>query len=148
MERWILNRMSYAPKEVAVRTHYFHLSLVLLLGGSACGSTQAPEPTSLEQVARSQTALSAGVLPGYTHTLTNSRFRIGQGVSLEVNAPNLQRWRGSLGAFASDPTNGWSMALLDSGSPTGPYMLDETAQNAAVKAYFIAAGIPADQIGG
>jgi hypothetical protein len=122
------------------------ISLSVLLLSGACGSNRTPEVDSAP-VAHSVAALSA-VLPGYTHDLSHSRFSIGQAVNLELNTPNLQRWRGSRGAFASDPTNGWCMALLDSGSPTGPYVLDEAAHNAAVKAYFIAAGVPADQISG
>jgi hypothetical protein len=59
----------------------------------------------------------------------------------------MQRWRGSLGAFAIDPGNGSACALLDATSPTGPYNLDEASNANNVKSYFVSAGLPADQIG-
>jgi hypothetical protein len=86
------------------------------------------------------------VVPGYVHTLDRSRFKIGKAPTLELSSPLLQRWRGSFGAFAVDPTNGLAMGVLDHDAPAGPYMLDAAGQSAKVKAYFIAAGIPADQI--
>lgn len=83
---------------------------------------------------------------GYVHGLPASRFRIGVGVATELDTPAIVRWRGSLGAFALDPTNGWTMALLDSTSPVGPYILDAGTHEAAVRAYFVSAGIPEDEI--
>ena len=80
------------------------------------------------------------VVPGYVHTLDRSRFKIGKAPTLELSSPLLQRWRGSFGAFAVDPTNGLAMGVLDHDAPAGPYMLDAAGQSAKVKAYFIAAG--------
>ncbi len=85
-------------------------------------------------------------LPGYVHNLSASRFAIGQTTAIEVATPQLTRWRGSLGAFAADPTNGWSMATLNADSPQGPYNLDPVDHGAKVKAYFVGAGLPAEQV--
>ncbi len=95
---------------------------------------------------QSGTSQSSAPARGYVHDLSRSRFKIGQNISLELDSPQLRRWRGSLGAWAIDPTNNWSMGLLDAAAPTGPYILDEAAHGARVKAYFIDAGLPADQI--
>lgn len=113
-------------------------------------STTASEPESGQLPAPTvhvQAATSASVVPGYVHRLAVSRFKIGQAVGLEVDTATLQRWRGSYGAFALDPTNGWTMAVLNADSPTGPYILDDAVQGAQVKAYFVGAGLPQDQVG-
>jgi len=83
---------------------------------------------------------------GYVHDLTRSQFKIGPNPTIEIDEPTLRRWRGSSGAWAIDPTNGRSMGILDAGAPHGPYILDEAVQGERVKAYFIKAGLPADQI--
>jgi hypothetical protein len=74
-------------------------------------------------------------------------LRIGTGVTVELSTAKLVRWRGSLGAFALDPNSGWAMGIVDAATPHGPYIIDEPTHRAAVKAYFINAGLPADQIG-
>ncbi len=125
------------------RKHARWVSLLTALPPLIDCSSRAPAE-SLGYV-QAATVVSA-TLAGYTHTLDRSRFRIGQAVSLEANIATLQRWRGSLGAFALDPTNGWSMAVLDARTPPGSYILDADAQGSKVKAYFVAAGLPADQI--
>lgn len=108
----------------------------------ACSSSGPPEPAG-----RAPTSTAPGpVLAGYVHSLGNSRFRIGQDVSLETSGPTLRRWRGTAGAFASDPTNGWSMGVIDAEASGEAYLLDEAVQSAMVKAYFVHAGIPETQI--
>jgi hypothetical protein len=110
---------------------------------SGCGSqTPAEGVYKLSQA----TTVAPAMIPGYSHEISRSRFRIGQGTALETSTPTLQRWRGSLGAFAHDPTNNWSMAELSAGSPSGPYILDASTHNQMVKSYFVSAGIPEDQI--
>jgi hypothetical protein len=89
---------------------------------------------------------SSAPAPGYVHDLGRSRFKIGQDAKVELDSPQFRRWRGSLGAWATDPTNNWSMGLLDASAPTGPYILDESVHSARVKQYFIDAGLPADQV--
>ena len=87
------------------------------------------------------------MVAGYVHSVGASRFKIGQNTVLETNSPQIKRWRGSLGAFSVDPANGAAMGQLDATSPKGPYLLDEASHGAAVKEYFVGAGIPAGQIG-
>jgi hypothetical protein len=119
-------------------------AMLLVLCG--CSSQNVPT-TEIGHVLQSVTVDVGTQIPGYVHDISRSRFRIGTNTLVELNGPTLKRWRGSLGAFAVDPSNGWSMALLDATSSTGPYITDEPTQRAAVKAYFIDAGLPADQIG-
>jgi hypothetical protein len=90
----------------------------------------------------SETAVAAG----YIHDLSRSQFKIGLNATIEIDTPTLRRWRGSFGSWAIDPTNSWSMGILDAVSPHGPYILDEAVHGERVKAYFIKAGLPADQI--
>lgn len=103
-----------------------------------------PPAHSSESARRRTTAESA--LPGYVHTLSASKFTIGASVDLELNTSTLQRWRGSLGAFAVDPSNGWCMAILDATTPMSAHMTDDTAQASLVRSYFVSAGIPGDQV--
>jgi hypothetical protein len=128
---------------VAVRFVARFGSVVAVVCLAACGRSEEPE-----QVGRSVQAVvtAASVVPGYSHTLGCSRFRIGQSVTPEISAPDFQRWRGSLGAFAVDPSNGSVKAILNADSPRGPYILDEATQGAQVQAYFVGCGLPADQI--
>jgi hypothetical protein len=124
----------------------------LLIAGSmalavACSSSRAPELAHEVSQAATAADAAASVLPGYSHTLATSRFKIGTNPTLELNTPQMQRWRGSLGAFAIDPGNGSACGLLDAKSPKGPYEVDETTHGNNVKSYFVAAGVPADQIG-
>jgi hypothetical protein len=113
---------------------------------AACASRVA-EPTENTNSAVASVPSGSSV-PGYVHALSNSKFRIGQGATIELSNSQIQRWRGSLGAFAVDPGNGAAMGVLDAKTATGPYILDEATHNASVKAYFISAGIPAQQIAG
>ncbi len=115
--------------------------LPLILGAIAfCAScnSQHVEPVQLPA--------PPGAVAGYIHDISRSQFKIGQNRRIEVDRPTLRRWRGSNGAWAVDPTNGWSMGILDASAPTGPYILDEADEGQRVKAYFVKAGIPADQV--
>ena len=122
------------------------IALVGCFAGASAGCSSSRQPEPAKQGAESVASAQA-VLVGYTHGLSASRFKIGQNVGLELSTPQIQRWRGSLGAFALDPSNGATCASLDATSPTGPYELDEATHAANVKAYFVRAGLPADQIG-
>ena len=92
------------------------------------------------------TAAQSGAYPGFVHEVSRSRFKIGSAPMLEVDTPKFRRWRGDLGAWAIDLTNGWSMGIVNADTPTGPYDLDEVAHGQQVRAYFVAAGLPEDQI--
>jgi hypothetical protein len=117
---------------------------VLSLG---CSSERALEPTGAAAQALTSDDAGSDILLGYAHSLSASRFRIGQNAHIEKNTPQIQRWRGSLGAFAIDPGNGSACALLDSTSATGPYGLDEPTQAINVEKYFVGVGLPLDQVG-
>ncbi len=114
----------------------------------ACASRVAEPTDTTNQAATVASRGSGSSVPGYAHALSKSKFRIGQNVTLELSNSKIQRSRGGLGAFAVDPGNGSAMGVLDATTATGPYILDEATHNAAVKAYFISAGIPADQVAG
>jgi hypothetical protein len=119
------------------------LRLVCLeLAVSITSCTSVPE---LERTGRVAQAVSADV-PGYVHDLSRSHFRIGQNVSLEVATP-IQRWHGTLGTFGIDTTTNMVYASLDAQTSTGPYILDEATHATRVEAYFVGAGLPADQVG-
>jgi hypothetical protein len=105
-----------------------------------------PDAGTTTPTAISEKAGEGSAAAGYVHDLSRSQFKIGLNAKIEIEAPTLRRWRGSSGAWAIDPTNGRSMGILDAGAPHGPYILDEAVQAERVKAYFIKAGIPADQI--
>jgi hypothetical protein len=126
------------------------IACVVAVSSVGCGADRAPEPSGTTGQALASSAADAqasSVIPGYVHTLNASKFRIGQNPTLELSTGVLQQWRGSLGAFSTDPTNGWSMASLDSTTPRGPYIVNAATQNAAVRDYFLTAGLPADQVG-
>jgi len=119
----------------------FLVAGLVLLGGCA---KDAPKSVSVsEHLLASSTAMP---IAGYIHSLSQSRFRIGQPTTLEVNLPTLKRWHGSFGAFAIDPTNNAANAIPDADSPTRPYLLDVPTHNQMVKDYFIGAGLPANQV--
>jgi hypothetical protein len=109
----------------------------------------AAAPTPLLAATGAGAATDAGTaVPGYVHDLSRSLLRIGTGVTTEPNSGRLVRWRGSLGAFTLDPNSGWTMGVIDGTTPHGPYLVDEATHSATVKAYFINAGIPSNQVGG
>ncbi|MDC0746044.1 hypothetical protein [Polyangium mundeleinium] len=61
-----------------------------------------------------------------------------------------QKVVGSEGVFATDSTNGAVLAIPNSGAhalSVGPYSISASEHNDRVRTYFVAAGIPADQIG-
>ena len=130
-------------------TQLVQLTLAVAIGAFGaigCGSPAVEPGTTTGAEPASASAPHASTVRGYAHTVEASRFRIGDHPFLEVDAAKLQRWRGANGAFARDPSNGWTMALLDANAPTGEYELDEARHQAAVRAYFVSAGIPEDQI--
>jgi len=128
-------------------TTVFPKAIMVLACFEVACSSRVAEPTETTKQASVITSSSSSV-PGYVHALSNSKFRIGGGVTIELSNSQIQRWRGALGAFGVDPGNGMAMGVLDATTTTGPYILDEATHNAAVKAYFISAGIPADQVAG
>jgi hypothetical protein len=121
---------------------------------SLCACSTAPqEPaiatlTSTHDVPMVANVGSASVpqfVTGYVHSLAVSKFRIGDAPSLELNTSAIQRWRGSLGAFAVFP-NGFAQGVLDATTTRGPYILDTDTHNMMVRNYFLNAGVPSDQV--
>lgn len=112
----------------------------------ACGSRASEEDA--DSVGVASASLVSTSVQGYVHDLGHSKFRIGSGVGVETESSTLKRWRGSNGAFATDPTNGWSMAMPNARAAKGPYLLDKQSHGDAVRAYFVQAGVPEDQIAG
>lgn len=115
---------------------------------SACSVVPEPTQQSLRASQPLAATAVAAVIPGYQHTLAQSRFRIGTPVAVDENDAHIERWRGPFGAFAVDPSNFAAMGIPDADAPVGPYGLSESAHNALVLAYFENAGIPANQIAG
>jgi hypothetical protein len=129
------------------KTNLFGSLLTVIWGCSNSPAEPIAEPKiGATTLAASASSTTATAVPGYVHTLSASRFTIGESVFQEVNLPTMHRWRGSLGAFGLDPSNGLAMGILDKGSPRGPYMLEPATQGALVKAYFVDAGVPSDQV--
>lgn len=92
----------------------------------------------------------AGGAAGYQHGLKQSHFLIGK----EPQAVKESGWSkeaGSEGAFAISLHNGVAMALPNAHAQQerkSEYTMDPSQHNQEVLKYFIAAGIPRDQIGG
>ena len=74
------------------RTCFLILGAVLVGGCAKIGAQ-----SSLTGERRLATVTAGAPIPGYTHSLSRSRFPIGQAPMLEVNMPTLQRWRGVFG---------------------------------------------------
>jgi hypothetical protein len=136
-------KMSRAESDTV--TLVLALQYVLCFGtiaASSAGCNVVAEPEAFSRVAQAD---SMGV-PGYVHELSRSRLRIGQGTTIETSVP-IYRWRGTLGAFAKDPSNGFVFASIDATTAHGEYILDESSHASRVRSYFVSAGLPADQIG-
>lgn len=88
-------------------------------------------------------------LPGYTHTLAHSRFDLGSLVG-EIDESGMHKVIGTDGTFATELASGAVVATHDDvpfpDPRTGVYPGDADAQNAAVRSYFVTAGLPEDQI--
>ncbi len=117
------------------------LALTVVIFG--CGTDV--EPTQPRQE-RATTDLGA---VGYEHPLAKSRFAIGNDAHTEVNSLGMQRDVGSEGVFAFHLTTKGSKAVPNATSsakqaPSFTGTGDEHA--AAVKAYFVGAGLPVDQV--
>lgn len=83
---------------------------------------------------------------GYQHTLAHSRFPVGTGAIVKDEF-NMHKVVGSEGVFATR-ASGMATALAnsDSAARRGTPIGDNAAHNDAVRAYFVSAGLPADQI--
>ncbi len=116
---------------------------VVCIDAPAISQSKVAESSALETAGTQQ---GVAVLPGYVHELSRSRFRIGEKPAIESETPTLRRWRGAGGAWVVDLTNGSAIGVVNAKTLRGDYILDEATQAQKVKAYFIEAGLPADQI--
>ena len=123
------------------------LYVLVFTGGLGCSEAPAELTSEVGPASHRATRQAAAPIPGYIHSLAVSKFRIGQSPAIEVDSPTFRRWRGSLGAFAVDQSNGLAMGVLDATSSTGPYVLDTPTHEQMVQSYFISAGLPANQVG-
>jgi len=112
---------------------------------------EAPPPAStraLTEAIVSPSSSAAVTIPGYQHQLQNSRFNPGS-PSAAVTESGFNKIVGPTGTFATNVINGTVIALSNAGSPAmlaAPLGSGET-HNAAVRSYFVNAGLPDGQIG-
>jgi hypothetical protein len=112
-----------------------------LLAGAACGDAKQPEKAT-------QGLTAALQISGYHHSFQSSRFKPGDGI-LSISDMGFSKLVGSNGVFAEDQINGWVLATPNGGAPSTmrpPYSVSATDHNNRVLAYFIAAGLPQDQV--
>jgi hypothetical protein len=123
------------------------LSMARTIGAAVFMVTMVQAGHTAETQPEAETkAAKSGEYPGFVHDVSRSRLKFGSTPVMEVDTPKIRRWRGDLGAWAIDPTNGLSMGIVNADAPTGPYELHEVSHNLQVRAYFVAAGLPEDQI--
>lgn len=119
--------------------------LTAVAGLGACSTT--PESlTSAPSVKSTPSGLND--VPGYVHNFSRSRFRIGEKV-LELSEFGFDKRVGSEGVFATIRETGWVLAIPNASSPAtlvGPFSSSPDANNAAVRRYFVDAGLPEAQI--
>jgi hypothetical protein len=121
--------------------------------GTGCGSQVPPEPdSSTSRSDKTGTNRSGntpvGDTPGYVHHANASKFHLGANTSLTSDG-YLERTVGDEGAFTLEPIKGVSLAILAAKAPVAqrpPLTTDGDAHNAAVRAYFVTAGLPESQI--
>jgi hypothetical protein len=132
------------------------LFFAALLASATCASPLIAQGPSAGLV-----GADAGGAPGYVHSLERSRFVTGG-----TNARELRRVEehgfakvvGPDGVFATNLRNGLVIAVQSGGANKGEargkeaatagYVMDPDQHNQQVVDYFVAAGVPKDQIGG
>jgi len=119
------------------------VAAVGLLLASACSKPQAEVSTKRKAVTEGTT------YPGYTHVLAKSKFAMGSVVTNRSEF-GIQKSIGETGVFGTVEQTGWVLATPNADSPSRSVAALSTSpdvHNTAVKNYFTAAGLPADQIG-
>ena len=103
------------------------------------------------QDSRVGTALTAAPnIPGFSHTFEHSRFKPG-GAPSAISDMGFSKLVGTNGVFSVDEVNGWVLATPNGGAPSTlrpPYPGTAADHDARVLGYFLASGIPKDQIAG
>jgi hypothetical protein len=117
--------------------------LVLL---AACATTEVRQGPPVGPI-----AVDEGGAVGYQHGFERSRFAIGT-IRRHVKEFGLFKEVGADGTFAVDAANGSVTAILNAPPPERQqpvwYTLGFERHNAMVVEYFMASGLPRDQIGG
>ena len=119
----------------------------LLLGCLLIAMVGCAEPPP-EPVGNASAGTTTG-LKDYVHTMARSRFAIGPSPS-HYSEFGIDKVVGDYGVFGTNAKTGMVLALPNADAPSrgrpGPkYGAD--AHNAAVKDYFVGAGLPAEEIG-
>jgi hypothetical protein len=126
--------------------------VAILVSATCAGSAiaQSPSPGLI--------ATDVGGAVGYQHGLAVSRFATGADLR-RVEEHGFSKVIGPDGVFATNLRNGLTLAVQSGGSDkgasragnveaTGGYVKDPDKHNRQVVDYFLAAGVPKDQVGG
>lgn len=120
---------------------------VWLTGILIVGCVSSPD----EPLSQARAPLApSGSLAGFSHPFSKSHFALGSPSSYKTEF-GMQKVVGPWGVFATHSSTGMVLALPNADAPSRaapPFPGGSEAQNAAVKAYFLSAGLPADQIQG
>jgi hypothetical protein len=135
-----------------LRGYLFGIALVILVLVTCAGSAiaQIPSPGFI--------ATDKGGAVGYQHSLERSRFVTGTELR-RVEKFGFAKVVGPDGVFATNLRNGLVVAVQSGGSDKGKgkaenekaragYVMDPNKHNEQVVDYFLAAGVPKEQIGG
>jgi hypothetical protein len=127
---------------------YTSILTTIALGLLAAACSSSPTEPSGTEAPSVVTPTSTAVRVGYVHRIENSRFNVGAAPSQRAEY-GMAKIVGDQGAFATRPT-GMVIALSNADAlvrskPALPG--GAAAHDQAVRAYFVAGGIPADQIG-
>ena len=124
-----------------------HVATAALVAGAipACSSPGEPQ----EPASQSRSAVQAQLTyPGYMHQLSRSKFPLVP--EKDVSEFGFHKTVGPTGTFAVRASNGSVLAILNadaSALSVGPLPVSAADHNARVRDYFVAAGIPREQIG-
>lgn len=113
------------------------------------GCQSPPEPKGIERADSVAAAVADGdSVPGYIHKQVDSLFNVGPH-SVDVSEAGYLKSVGDYGVFGTRPSNGLVMAIPNGDAPTtqlGPLTSNPDAHNSRVLSYFVAAGLPQDQV--
>ncbi|MBS2013608.1 MAG: hypothetical protein JST00_12010 [Deltaproteobacteria bacterium] len=121
------------------------LLATLTFGCAAAPAEPSPVPAPTGEVSE-KLAIADGV-PGYKHMAARSRFAIGK-APVQRSEHGLEKLVGTDGVISTRPRTGLVVAMPNANAPSRrkPPIPGADAHNAAVRAYFVAAGLPQDQI--
>lgn len=124
------------------------VTVLLLLPLAGCSSAPSePEPSPQGVGTAPLVAAAPSALRGYEHSAAASRFVIGTQLEERLES-GMRKVVGANGVFAVEARTKMVLAIPDATAPTRarPPMPDAAAHAAAVRSYFVSAGLPEDQI--